>query len=361
MFESRIAADQPMVAAIAGFPPAIDALAADNLSGHGFLRAAWYRGGADQQGQTVVVQRSQDSAVIAAIPTIAFGPAIARSRKLAGSYWPHRSPLIAADCDPLELAQALEHDVTRRSLGSVWRIGPARMDDAATLTVIKAAQLAGWTVLSRAAGTSWVIDCDAARAAGWPRPSTRKRIARIERRLAKHGAITWQHVRGCSWNDSVLADLAAIEAASWIGTETNSNGAKFMTAQQRRVWQEKLSDPVLADLLHATILRVDGRAAAFTFDLDDGPVKYGIAGSYISEFRQFEPGKLANYRTLADAIAQGQQVLDLGAGDSGYKRDMGAVEGYQLADLLFVRSRFAARLLARVWGAAVPAQVTARG
>ena len=325
------------------------------------MRAAWYRGGADQQGHTVVVQRGQGGAVIAAIPTIAFGPGIARARKVAGSYWPHRSPLIAADCDALELAHALGHPTARSALGAVWRIGPARMDDGATLMVIKAAQLAGWTVLSRAAGTSWVIDCDAARAASWPRPSTRKRIARIERRLAKHGTITWQHVRGSDWDESVLADLAAIEAASWIGTQTDCGGAKFMTAQQRRVWQKKLSDPVLADLLHATILRVDGHAAAFTFDLDDGPVKYGIAGSYISELRRFEPGKLANFRTLADAIAQGQRVLDLGAGDSGYKRDMGAVEGYQLADLMFVRSRFAARLLARVWGAAVPAQADACG
>ncbi len=51
--------------------------------------------------------------------------------------------------------------------------------------------------------------------------------------------------------------------------------------------------------------------------------------------------------------------MDLGAGDSGYKRAMGAVAGYAMTDLLFVRSRAAARLLERVWGARLG--VDARG
>lgn len=53
---------------------------------------------------------------------------------------------------------------------------------------------------------------------------------------------------------------------------------------------------------------------------------------------------------MDDAIAAGQRVLDLGVGDSGYKEEMGAVQGYAMTDLLFVRSRTAALLLARLWG-----------
>ena len=44
MYENRIAADRLTVAMMEGFPPSIDALSACNLAGHGFLRAAWYRG-----------------------------------------------------------------------------------------------------------------------------------------------------------------------------------------------------------------------------------------------------------------------------------------------------------------------------
>ncbi|MCX9148852.1 GNAT family N-acetyltransferase, partial [Erythrobacter sp. WG] len=193
------------------------------------------------------------------------------------------------------------------------------------------------------------------RAAGWPRASTAKRIRRMERRLESLGTATWQHVRGSDWNEAILAELGAVEAASWIATDTDGSGAKFLTPAQRAQWQAALADPVLADMLCTTILRLDGRAVAFTFDCDDGPVQYGIAGSYVADLARYEIGKLANYRTLADCIADRQDVLDMGAGDSGYKREMGAVAGYRLVDLLFVRHPAAARLLERAWGPPAPA------
>lgn len=351
MYESRIAADRLLVASSPGLAPAVDVLAACNLSGHGFLRAAWY--GADgAEGLRSFLVAGADGAPLAVIPHVPFGPALAGARKVPGAYWPFRSPLLAPACTPFHLAGALR-DPAARSLGPVWRVGPARRDDPAIVLLRDAAREAGWTVLARPAGTSWVIDCEALRAGGWPRASTARRIRRIERRLPETGAVSWEAIRGKAWNNSVLEELAAIEAASWIAAKTDGSGAKFLTESQRARWRAALTDPVIADMLCATILRVDGRAVAFSFDLDDGPVRYGIAGSYVSEFSQFEVGKLANHRALADAIAAGQSLVDLGAGDSGYKREMGAVRGYDLDDFLFVRSRTAARVMARVWGEAL--------
>lgn len=354
MYETKIAADPVTVAASAGFAPEIDALAACNLARHGFLRAAWY--GADSRGdaRTLLVRRRGTGTLLAALPLVPFGPAMAGARKVPGPYWPLRAALLAPDCDRIELADALGHPAAD-SLGSIWRLGPARIDDPALERLVAAAWLAGWNVLSRPAGTSWIIDCEAARASGWPRQSTAKRMARIERRLAGRGAVSWQYVRGSDWHDGVLAELGEVEAASWIASKTDGGGAKFMTPRQRAMWRDAASDRVLADMLCATILRVDGRAVAFSFDLDDGPVRYGIAGTYRTDFGRHEVGKLANYRSVADAICAGQRVVDLGVGDSGYKREMGAVPGYDLADLLFVRSRTAARLLERVWGPAMTA------
>lgn len=353
MYESRIAAGPVTVAAGAGLAPEIDALAACNLARHGFLRAAWYGADSRSDARTLLVRRHGTGALLAALPTVPFGPAIAGARKVPGPYWPLRAALVAPDCDSLELAEAFSHRAAD-ALGSVWRLGPARIDDPALENLVAAARLAGWSVLSRPAGTSWTIDCDAARASGWPRQSTAKRMARIERRLAGQGVVAWQYVRGPDWNDGVLAELGEVEAASWIATKTDGGGAKFMTTRQRAQWRDAAADQVLAGMLCATILRVEGRAVAFSFDLDDGPVRYGIAGTYRTDFGKYEVGKLANYRSVADAIRAGQQVVDLGAGDSGYKREMGAVPGYDFADVLFVRSRTAARLLERVWGPAMP-------
>lgn len=355
MYATRIAAEPVTVAAVEGFPPEIDALAAGRSGALGFLRAGWY-GPADSAGaRTLVVRRAAGGEPIAAIPTLPFGPAIAGARKVPGPYWPMRSAPIAPDCDPHELAEALAHPAARR-LGPVWRMGPARADDAATRVLIEAARIAGWRVLARPSGTCWVVDCETLRAEGGLRASTAKRLAKTERRLAAIGSITWQYVRGNQWSEAILAEMGAVEAASWIAARTDGSGAKFMTPQQRAQWLCPLADPVLAKMLCATILRLDDRPVAFSFDLDDGPVQYGIAGSYLTEFARYDVGKLVNYRTLTDAIADGQTALDLGTGDSGYKREMGAKAAYDLVDLLFVRHAAAAPLMARVWGPQLSAE-----
>lgn len=360
MYESRIAADPMTVAAIAGFPPEIDVLAARNLSGHGFLRAAWYRGDGQQPGRTLIVRRGADGsggAVVAAIPTISFGPPLARANKVAGSYWPFRAPLVAPDCSAFELAQALEHRAAR-SLGPVWRVGPVRSDDPTTMLLIKAAQMARWTVLSRPAGTSWVVDLDDARMQVQSRGSVPRKLRIGWRKLEALGTPRWRYIRGDQWNADVLADMGRIEAESWIARTTDGSGAKFLTPEQRAVWQTALADPVLAQKLTATILMLDERPVTFSFDLDDGPVRYAIAGSHVEDLKHCSIGKNINYRAMDDAIAAGQHRFDLGAGDSGYKSEMGALASYQLADLLFVRNRIAALALARVWGAALQPQTT---
>lgn len=365
MYESRIVAEPLSVAAIAEFPPEIDTLAGRNLSGHAFLRAAWYGGKRLQSGRTVVLRRgagSDNGTVIAAIPTIPFGPAIARLRKVAGAYWPHRSVLIAPDCTAIELAQAFD-DPAVRSLGPMWRIGPARTDDPTTQMMVEAAGLAGWTVLSRPAGTSWVIDLNAARSNGPLRSSVARKLRAGRRKLEALGTPHWRDIRSDQWTPGVLAEMGQIEADSWIARTTDGSGAKFLTPYQRAVWQHALADPVLAKSLSAVILMLDDRPVAFSFNLENGPVRYGIAASHVEDLKHCYIGKSVIYRVMDDCIAAGQQVFDLGAGDSGYKRAMGAVPGYDLADLLFVRSRTIAALLAKIWGSAITpgAKKLARG
>jgi CelD/BcsL family acetyltransferase involved in cellulose biosynthesis len=355
MYESKIAADPLTVAMVEGFPPAIDALAACNLAGHGFLRAAWYSANRQAPGRTLVIRRGTGGDAIAVIPTLDFGPAIVGARKLAGSYWPFRAPLLSPDCSALLLAQALAEPAAR-SLGAVWRMGPARCDDPAIAMLIEAAQMAGWRVLSRPAGTSWIIDLGAMRADPPSRGSTPRKLRAGWRKLEALGTPHFRTVRGAQWDTEALVAMGRIEADSWIARDTDGSGAKFLTAEQRAVWQHVLTDPVIAEGLCAIILFLDDRPVAFSFDMDDGPVRYAIAGTHAEDLRHCQIGKTLNYRSMDEAIEAGLSILDLGSGDSGYKRDMGAVPGYDMADLLFVRSRLAAPLLERVWGKALTAQ-----
>ena len=193
---------------------------------------------------------------------------------------------------------------------------------------------------------------------GWPRsPSAARRLRVAWRKLEERGTPRWRRVRGSDWNDAVIGDMGRIEAQSWIARSTDGSGAKFMRPHQQQLWREALSDPVIATSLCATILMLDDRPIAFSFDLDDGAWQYGIAGSYVEDLADCNIGKLVNYKALEDAIADGQSVMDMGAGDSGYKRAMGATAGYDFADLLFVRSRTAARVIARVWAKAASAEL----
>jgi CelD/BcsL family acetyltransferase involved in cellulose biosynthesis len=207
-----------------------------------------------------------------------------------------------------------------------------------------------------------VIDLDAMRINGRSRNSVARKLRAGWRKLEALGTPHWRSVRGAQWDKSVLADLARIEADSWIAHATDGSGAKFLTAGRRGYWRRVLADPALAQRLSATILMLDARPVAFSFDLDDGPVRYAIAGTYATDLKHCNIGKQVNFRMLDECLASDLSCIDLGSGDNGYKAEMGAEAAYDLVDLLFVKSRTAARLLARVWGEALaPARSLAHG
>ena len=332
----------------AGVPALADELAALTGPGHRFLRAAWYRLNPAGEIRTVTAMRADGTPLIA-IPTVPLGPALVGARNVPGSYWPFRSVALNHGASDDELAGFFADQASISALGPAWRLGPIYADDPAAVRIKRAAATAGWTVLARKLGRTFLFD--AAAAGGWPRRSTRRRLANYERQLAQLGAVTVRHVQGVGWDRAVLDELAAIEAASWVGTGTDGTGAKFLTDAKRTGWMEVLADPVLAEALSATILSVGGKPAAFSFDLRSGTMQYGIASSYDARFAAFRPGKIVTAYQLDQARGAGVDTIDLGAGDSGYKREMGAVAGPEILDLLIVRNRPAASLLGLRWGA----------
>ncbi|WP_324260607.1 GNAT family N-acetyltransferase [Altererythrobacter sp. H2] len=290
---------------------------------------------------------------MAAIPLTRMGPDLLGAKGVPGSYWPCRSPLFSPDLHREELADLLADPLAATALAPLWRIGPANAADRATRMVMEASALAGWTVLVRELGETWLFDLAGAaqeNGGNWPRKSTRKRLTGYERRLAQEGEVSWLQISGADWSAKVLEQLGRIEADSWVGKTTDGSGAKFLTPAQRARWQTALSDPVIADALSATILLLHARPIAFSFDLRSGDKQYAIAGSYAEDMAGFRVGKIVTCRQLEGALAQGVRLVDLGSGDSGYKREMGAVCGPALFDLLIVRQRKAALLLARNWG-----------
>jgi hypothetical protein len=340
------------LAVVEGYAPELDPLAEAAAPSHRFLRAAWYEAAGGDA--TTLVARRADGTLLAAIPTVAVGPQLFGARTVPGSYWPFRSVPIDPEANQPELIGMLAHPAFRAAFAPMFRIGPVYLGDPAIAPLKRAAARAGWTVLRRGLGKTFLFDLGAMRDDGaWPRKTTRRRLAGYEKQLALAGAVRFRFVSGADWDDAVFADLAAIEANSWVGKSTDGSGAKFLSARQRQQWRVAVRDPAIAAMLSATILYVGDVPAAFSFDLQAGDMQYSIASSYDDRFAACRPGKIVTYRQFEDAFARGVRTIDLGAGDSGYKREIGAVAGPEIMDFLFVRSRSAAALLRLKWEAGV--------
>ncbi len=332
------------VSACRGFAAKIDAVAADPR--HAFLRRSWFEGAGGERPTTLLAERA-DGRVIAALPTVAgqFG-----MRAVPGSYWPYRSFPIAADASDAELVSFLASRQVKQTLGRVWRMGPVYSDDVTASRLMRVAGSAGWTILARTLGTSYVLDLEALQAdGGWPKTSTLRKNRWIERRLAELGELEWRTAPGTDWDEALFDTLAEIERNSWVMKKTDGRDAKFAAPHNRRIWEAALRDPELAAKMSAALLHIGGTPAAFAFSIQAGRTRYYLANGYDERFAKHSLGRALLYRDFQQAVEAGTSLIGWGSGDSGYKTEMGAVPGPEILDLLFVRGRALAAVLRPAW------------
>ncbi len=334
-----------------GLAGAIDAVAGRAPPSHRFLRYGWFAAAITAYGghsRTLVVTEGQ--APVLALPMVAVGPTWLRMASIPGSYWPFRSFPVAEGSGPRVFDAAL--NILARQITAL-RIGPVYDGDVAVAPLLERARASGWAVLDRLVADSFLLDIVAVQAEGpWPRGSTLKKNRFHEKHLAAHGALDWRFVSGGEWTDAAFTALADIERASWIADRTDGGDAKFTDGGHGAFWRAAAADPEIARMMSAAVLEVGGRPAAFSFDMNVGATKYAIANSYVPDFAKHSPGKLLYYRNLVRAIEDGITAVDWGAGDSGYKRTIGAAQGPAIRDWLIVRpgaAAAAARLLVGWW------------
>lgn len=333
---------------VEGLAGEIDDAAEAAAPAHRFLRQAWFAAALHAYGgeaRTVLVENRKG--IVAAVPLVRFGPKLAGLAAVPGCYWPMRSAPVAVHAEEADLDRLLG-GIARAARGV--RIGPVMDDDPLVARLIPRARLAGWAVVERASGDSWRLPVPADGV--WPRPSTAKKNRWFETRLGEHGALSIDRIGGAGWTPQALDRLARIEAASWVGTGTDHADAKFVAPGHAAFWRAAVADPVLATMIHAAILVLGDRDAAFTFGMDCGARRHIIANGFDPAFAVHSPGRVLAWRDLAQARANGIGEVDWGTGDSGYKRQFGAQRGPAMRDWLLVRPGIAAaavRSLVRVW------------
>lgn len=334
-----------------GLSRVIDPVADAAAETHRFLRWQWYRAAIESYGgtpRTVVVDWA--GAAVLALPIVPTGAAAIGLVQIPGAYWPFRSFPVSDSTDAAVYDRALGEIAAQ---ANALRIGPVYDDDASAMPLIAAARAAGWTALPRFIATSYLLDIAAARSAGpWPRTSTLKKNRFHEKHLSGYGRLDWDFHSGTDWTPRLFDALADVERASWIDTDTDGRDAKFTHTGHGAFWRAAATDPILADMMWAAVLRVDRRPVAFSFDINAGTRKYAIANSYASWAAKHSPGKLLYYRNLIRAAEDGIVSVDWGAGDAGYKATIGAQEGPAIRDWLLLRPGLPAalgRLFAGVW------------
>lgn len=327
-------------AVLDGLSGAIDAVAEGAPAAQRFLRYQWYAAALAAYGgaaRTVLVE--EDDEPVIALPLVAVGPTLARVAMVPGCYWPFRSFPMHAQIGARAVDALL--DALGRSVNAL-RVGPVCDGDPSLEALRARARARGWAVLDRFVANTFLLDLTQE---GWPRGSTLRKNRFHEKHLAEHGALDWRFIRPDDWAGAFDA-FATIEEKSWIAARTDGRDAKFTRTGHGAFWRAAAQDPVLARMLSAALLNVEGKPAAFAFDLDCGATRYAIANSYDPAFAKHSPGKLLAYRNLVRAQAAGIATVDWGAGDSGYKQTLGAVQGPALRDWLLVRPGVPA-LLAR--------------
>lgn len=334
-----------------GLASALDAVADHAAPSHRFLRYGWFAAALAAYGgsaRTLTVAR--EGVPVLALPFVAKGPAPLGIKAVPGCYWPFRSFPVAADADADAFGLLL--DKLGREAAAL-RIGPVYDGDPALEGLRVAAAAKGWVALDRFVAESFLLDMTTLREEGtWPRNSTLRKNRFHEKHLAEHGELDWVFVSGADWTEQAFDDLAAIERTSWIASRTDGSDAKFTADGHGGFWRAAAADPVVAQMMWAALLRIGGEPAAFSFDMNAGTLKYAIANSYDPRVAKHSPGKLLYYRNLVRAIEDGMATVDWGAGDSGYKRVIGAEAGPMIRDWLFVRpgvSGVIARLLRGWW------------
>lgn len=334
---------------VPGVSPVVDQLVALAPAGQGFLRDGWFCRGEPEAITTLVAHRGDGSPILA-LPMRQLGPPGLKARSLAGSYWPFRSIAIDPSTGVGDMRAVLGHPVTQNAVGPLLRLGPIYQDDRFAQLMIAAADATGWHVLIRDMGQSFVQQlAEPGSPDAWPSKSRRKKARRMTNRLEERGPVTLRTVRGTDWSRQIFQDLARIEQNSWVGTRTDRSGAKFLNPQMLAHWQRAIVNPDLADMLSATLLYVGDRPIAFSLDLICAPVQYGIASSYDEAFADCSPGQIVTVQAVDDSLARGVRQIDWGAGDSGYKQELGAVPGSRIQDILLVRSASIAAALRPRW------------
>jgi len=137
----------------------------------------------------------------------------------------------------------------------------------------------------------------------------RRGLKRSLRRLQKVGEVTFQHADGQTGLDALLTEGFRIESLGWKGTRGTAIAAHPET---ERFYRDVGTWAAGQGCLRLAFLRVDGRAIAFWFAIEDHGVHYALKSGFDPGYGAFSPGRLLLHRSLEDAFSRDLTRFEMG-------------------------------------------------
>jgi Acetyltransferase (GNAT) domain len=163
---------------------------------------------------------------------------------------------------------------------------------------------------------------------------------RHTRKLTKAGALGIEHLREASSIDGHLEQFFEQHVGRWSGTKSPS---LFLKPANRRFYRELTREFDNTGDLVFTVVRVDGRAAAFHFGFVSDSTLLWYKPTFDLQLGKYSPGQ-SLLRALIDfAISKGLHAFDFTRGDEPFKRRLASEVRKNVSYHWYVSSLDAAR------------------
>ncbi len=167
-------------------------------------------------------------------------------------------------------------------------------------------------------------------------PTQRRReLRRRRRRLEERGELSLEIADGSERLEQLLAEGFAVEGSGWKAEE----GTAIDSRPDTRLFYTRVARWA-ADRgsLRLAFLRLDGRAIAFHFTIEEGGAAYQLKGGYDPSLRSLAPGTLLIREMLAWAFARGLETYEFLGAEERFKLDWTSSARERLAVQAFPRS-----------------------
>jgi CelD/BcsL family acetyltransferase involved in cellulose biosynthesis len=274
-----------------------DRVAASPFSRPGWMTAWWRCFG---RGELSVLSARRDGRISAVLPVERRRGVVAA---LANSETPLVEPLHEDGDAWASLVSAL---LEGRAAGRVVQLSRVEATAPALAELRRQAPAAGYRMTETPLKCSLYVRVDG----DWPAyeaardQKVRSEVRRRRRLLEREGRLWVEVSDGAERLDALLEEGLAVEAAAWKG----SAGTAIASLPQMRSFYTEVAEwAAKRGILRLAFLRLDERALAFDFALEEHDVHYLLKTGYDPEHRRFAPGIILRREMISRAFTEGLQ------------------------------------------------------